>query len=1461
MEENKIQAPLFNGKNYTNWKYRMEIQLTAAKSELIRFVNVGLETLLIPETERPGDSAQVKKRKEEERKELRRLDAVCKNVLVTHIDEGQIEIIKDLETSYQIWQALSERFKKTSVTTRMHLGKQYALIKYAPKEEKFENFCLRFDKLVRELKEAGAKIEKLDEILQFLGALPVEYKPLVTSLKTTNASQLTMNSVRSDIEDFEMDQEGIKKTNSYKAPSVAFFTRGGARYSPYQNKFGFPCNNCGNLGHRKRECWCPGGGAFRGGRGRGNYQNHGERDQQPPSRGRGGSQNQDGGRGGHSSYSSYNHFGFTHGFRGGRGGRGFGGRARGWQHRGGRGGFQGNPQTAQLTQSTTTNPSTSSSTNSKTETANLAKLDDDIVYSFMCEQVPEIITLDSCHNALNTNSSGETSVTSYDGIAIEFILDSGASKHLVKEDVPVQCKRWLSKPVIIQVAKEKIILRAFWKGVLRCKTFVNGESRQLDIEVLITENLTHNLLSISSLEKLTYKITFWDGKCFVELDKILVALGHRLTSNLYRLIMYVDVESANNSISMSSEADLWHRRLGHPGKSYLKQVCKMVDGVGNIGDGDGLCEICVEGKQVKLPFHGTRKKATRPLERIHSDLCGPIAPTAYNGVRYFLTFLDDFSHFAVVYGLKEKSEVFEYFKVYEARVTNRFPDKKICNFRCDNGGEFVNRNMRELFAEKGIEYELTIPNTPENNGVAERLNRTLLEKARCMLLASSLRKSFWIESLLTAVYLLNRSPTRALDGDKVPAELWYGVRPNLQKLRVFGCNAYVCKPKEQCAGKFDSRSEKCFLLGYVDNGYRLWSIEDKKVITARNVIFDETKNTFNKNYIVNDAVNDMSENASSGGERSGDEYDNDDNEDNTVLPEIEEFDEVNAGTGLRRSTRVRIQPRHLQDYVTLASIASFVSELSESGETDDNICYDKVESSVLNICNDVPLLFDDIQYRKDKNKWMKAVNDELQALNDNETWDLVSLPSHKKPINCKWVFTVKVDAAGKVERYKARVVAKGCAQRPGVDYNETYAPVARITTVRVFLSLVNKYNLYVHQLDVTCAFLNGDLEEEIFMWPPQGLDVNGDIVCKLKKSLYGLKQAPKEWNKKFNECVKSIGFDQCNADRCIYVRRKDRDVVYLLLYVDDFLIASNNEELLHEIKNNLMLKFKMRDLGEALYFLGIKITRSTHGLFLSQENYVKKIVQKFKMDTSSAVQTPLEPSPNLDLSGSIIVKEKPYRELIGSLMYATMFTRPDICVAVNLFSQFQTNATEIQWKGLKRILRYLQGTPKLGIWFKGNSNYPLVLYVDADFANNPGRKSISGFVIEMFGDPVLWATRKQNSVALSSTEAEFVSLATGVAELLWLKQLLKDLGVPVTEPIPVFEDNQPCIHALESWETKRLKHVDVKYNFVKDLHRSKIINVKYIPTGEQKADIFTKGLPFELFKKHRINIGMCELST
>lgn len=252
-----------------------------------------------------------------------------------------------------------------------------------------------------------------------------------------------------------------------------------------------------------------------------------------------------------------------------------------------------------------------------------------------------------------------------------------------------------------------------------------------------------------------------------------------------------------------------------------------------------ICPQCVEGKQAKLPHIQRHVRAKRPLQLVHSDLFGPINPDSYDGKRYILTFIDDYSHFTVAYPLKAKSEVFHYFKIFEAMATAHF-NVKVSRFRCDNGREYVSTDIKEFFEERGIQFEFTIRYTPQQNGVAERMNRTITERARCMLLDSKLGKSLWTEAVLSAVYVINRSPTDALN-NMVPAEVWYGDKPNLEKLRVFGCLAYLHLPKVLVGGKFESKTKKCFFVGYCTNGYRLWSPDDKKLLFGRDIIFDETK--------------------------------------------------------------------------------------------------------------------------------------------------------------------------------------------------------------------------------------------------------------------------------------------------------------------------------------------------------------------------------------------------------------------------------------------------------------------------------------------------------------------------------------------------------------------------------------------------------------------------------------------
>lgn len=1463
MSEERTKIPLFDGKNYNDWRFRMEVHLD--KDDMLDFVNKGFAELTKQFEVVPADNANVKKRKEESIVELTRKDKRCKNSIIERLGDEVLEVVKGKTHAYDVWRVLSDRFSKTQVSSRILKSKQFHQIKYRPKEETFLEYCVKFDKLARELKLCGSNMDDITITLQFLWSLPKEFEAVVNSLQALDYSQLTLDMVRLRVEEFDLIRSdkktaGNSSNDSFKGTNVAFSARGGARRTYLPN---IDCNNCGKTGHKRADCWLEGGGAYnsRASRGRG----RGDRTQgcrggqnnnfHQNGRGRGGRGWSQGGsgRGGYNSFRGGNN-----NVRGEYRGRGYGHQQKTNQH-------QNHANSA--------NTSDSPPKKTKFENASLAGADESreaIVYSFMSSEVNETIKVKTPIHT-ETLLFGQVQ----EGSAVMFILDSGASRHLVKTDVPVQSKKRLSEPVLIQVAKSDIQLKAYFKGRLECESGVNGQTKMLQVEVLIVEDLAHNLISISSLEKQGYEITFWNGKCYIKFEKELVALGSR-ECNLYIMWLNIIWSDVSMLTGDAEKVNVWHRRLGHIGAQRLTQLSKMVDGIGELKcEGNTLCDVCIQGKQAKLPFGGSRVRATRPLERIHSDVCGPIAPTALGGVRFILTFIDDYTHFAVVYGLVKKSEVYQYFREYEARVTNRFP-RKICNFRCDNGTEFVNHAMRDLCAEKGITFELTIPGTPENNGVAERLNRSLLEKARCLLLGSSLSKRFWHEAILTATYLLNRCPTRAVEDNKVPAELWYKSSQDLSRLRVFGCIVFVKKPKEQLEGKFDSRSKPCIMLGYCDNGYRVWSIDEQKIIVARNVIFDETRSKFN----LDDNLYDVPEFVE--GDDSGEDStevnfneqehvveDKGNNEGANIpdagIPHIEEFDEEDSGTGRRRSSRIKLKPLYLQDYASIAEISKFVDAvtLKPGTSTLDFNLDNKIELACsVSELNDVPTCFQDLASRPDKQKWMEAVNEELQALVENETWFLVPMPDHKKPINCMWVFALKFDENGNLNRFKARLVVKGCAQKPGIDFNETYAPVAKLVTLRVFLCLVNKERMFMYQLDVKNAFLNGNLTEEIYMYPPEGLPVPNNTVCKLNKSLYGLKQAPLEWNRKFDEAIKLMGFTQCLADKCLYVKKDQHGLVYLLLYVDDILIASCNQEILLQVQSQLMSKFKMRDLGEASHFLGIKITRNENGMFLSQESYLQKVLQKFAMDLCAPVKTPLERKPSYDITSTpTVIGEKPYRELIGSLMYACMASRPDICTSVNFFSQFQENATVIQWKGLKRVLRYIQSCKNWGLWFKANSCSPLTLYVDADFANEPGRRSISGFVIEMFGDPVLWCTRKQTCVALSSTEAEFIALATATSELLWLRQLLCELSIDTKESIPVFEDNQSCIHALNNWNVKRLKHIDIKYNFIKDLHQKKIISVQYIPTGEQKADVLTKGLSYDVFKYHRQNLGMCELTS
>jgi len=400
-------------------------------------------------------------------------------------------------------------------------------------------------------------------------------------------------------------------------------------------------------------------------------------------------------------------------------------------------------------------------------------------------------------------------------------------------------------------------------------------------------------------------------------------------------------------------------------------------------------------------------------------------------------------------------------------------------------------------------------------------------------------------------------------------------------------------------------------------------------------------------------------------------------------------------------------------------------------------------------------------------------------------------------------------------------------------------------------------------MDVKTAFLNGTLKEEIYMKVPQGIFCSNEKVCKLNKAIYGLKQAARCWFDVFEQALKGFGFINSPVDRCIYFQDKGdiKKNIYVLLYVDDLVVATLDIETLRNFKQYLMTKFRMTDLGEIKYFIGIKIEIGQDQICLSQSAYIKKVLNKFNMEECKPVSTPLPSKLNYELLNSDEKYDAPCRNLIGSLMYLMLCTRPDLATSVNILSRY-TNKNNIElWQCLKRILRYLKGNIDMKLIFKKNFDFEHIFvgYVDSDWGGNENdRKSTTGYLFKMFNSNLIcWNTKRQNSVAASSTEAEYMALFEAVREALWLKSLLESVSIKLDRPIKIFEDNQGCI-SIASNPTchNRSKHIDIKYHFTREQIENNTISIEYISSENQLADIFTKPLPSGRFKELRNKMGL-----
>ncbi|KAK4384379.1 Retrovirus-related Pol polyprotein from transposon TNT 1-94 [Sesamum angolense] len=658
--------------------------------------------------------------------------------------------------------------------------------------------------------------------------------------------------------------------------------------------------------------------------------------------------------------------------------------------------------------------------------------------------------------------------------------------------------------------------------------------------------------------------------------------------------------------------------------------------------------------------------------------------------------------YCYVFLMKNKDEALDKFILFKNEAETQ-TGKKLKRLRSDRGGEYESSKFTEYCQTSGIIHEETPPYSPSSNGVVERKNRTFKDMINSLLLTSGLPKYLWGEALNTACHILNKVPLK--HNTSTPFELWKGRKPSLKYFRVWGCLAKVLVPEHK-RKKLGPKTVDAVFLGYVETSYALRFLVIKSEIPGIEV---NTIVEFHDAVFLEDVFPMKTEIPSS--------VSLDDSLTSTSIPEHVE-----------KMTNVGVNPNS----ASLTHEESDIPRRSKRARVVKDFGNDFVTFNI----EDDPVTFKDAMASLEAKQWKEAVKSEMDSVVSNGTWVLVDLPLGCTTIGCKWIFKKKLKPDGSIDKFKARLVAKGFKQKEGIDYFDTYSPVAQLTTIRVLIALVSVYNLSIHQMDVKIAFLYGELEEEIYMDQPEGFVAHGNErkVCKLVKSLYGLKQAPKQWHEKFDQTILAFGFTVNENDKCIYCKVKGDRIIILCLYVDDILLIGSCIEIITETKPFLKNKFEMKDMGEAGVILGIKLIRSTDGIAISQSHYVEKILEKFGYQNSRTAKTPYDSSVALFKNESgVSVAQLRYSQIIGSLQYLANDTRPDISFSVSKLARYTSCPDKTHWGALDRVLRYLKGTVSLAIHY---GRFPAVLegYSDASWiAKNSGSNGCSGYVFTLGG--------------------------------------------------------------------------------------------------------------------------------
>ncbi|KAK1397946.1 hypothetical protein POM88_007809 [Heracleum sosnowskyi] len=889
-------------------------------------------------------------------------------------------------------------------------------------------------------------------------------------------------------------------------------------------------------------------------------------------------------------------------------------------------------------------------------------------------------------------------------------------------------------------------------------------------KVSLVKGLKHNLLSISQITDRGYHVNFYSTHCeVVSKPTSKIALTGYRHGNIYETNIQSNTDDSPTCLISKASVDEswnWHKKLSHLNFSNINELVKkeLVRGLPKVlYTPDGLCDACQKAKQRRTSFQSKSESSIgEPYHMLHLDLFGPVNIMTISKKRYTLVIVDEYSRFTWVYFLHRKDETPEVL-LDHVRMIETTTKYKVKILRSDNGTEFKNSKMEEFCKYKGIIQQFSAPGTPQQNGVVERKNRTLIEAGRTMLEETKLPTYFWAEVVNTACYtqnltLINRhgvTPYQSLKEKK----------PSLKHLHVFGCKCFVLRTHPEQLGKFETKADEGIFIGYpASRAFRVFNLRTRTVMESIHVSFDDKKitgiNEDSHDILIfeneatkepeeseSDSVNssdpDGSPNPDDTPDTDGANTDDAINRQNSSDTESSDDPDSLSGGHNNNSGRALNQANSSnQDNTNPGGASTSRTDLPPArkwtaSHTPDLIIGDpdagvQTRSATQNEC-----LYNNFLSKEEPKKvedalrdadWVTAMQEELNEFERNEVWKLVPRPKNRSIVGTKWIFKNKTDSDGVIIRNKARLVAKGYSQQEGIDYDETFAPVARLEAIRIFLAYAEHKKFKVFQMDVKSAFLNGELEEEVYVEQPPGF-INPkypDHVYRLDKALYGLKQAPRAWYETLALFLLESGFKRGAIDKTLFYLNHGKDLLLVQIYVDDIIFGSTNNKLCEKFSKLMQSRYQMSMMGEMSYFLGLQVKQTDEGIFINQSKYTRNLLTRFNMQDNSPATTPIATATKLDPDQGAEVDVTHYRGMIGSLLYLTA-SRPDIMFATCLCARFQAKPREPHLIAVKRIFRYLKGTSSLGLWYARESDFGLCGYSDADFAGcKIDRKSTSG---------------------------------------------------------------------------------------------------------------------------------------